>query len=76
MAILPERGRTMSHNLMMQLGMMNQSNDRTTVDCQSSELDVLEAYAFEDVANDAELMQTVEYKVLMCDIPTNPLFIN
>ena len=66
----------MSHNLMMQLGMMNQSNDRTMVDCQSSELDVLTAYAYEDLEKDAELMQTVEYKVLMCDIPTNPLFIN
>jgi hypothetical protein len=67
----------MSHDLMMQLGMINQSNDKASqTDNESTADDLVTAYAFEDLENDAELMQTVEYKVLMCDIPTNPLFIN
>jgi hypothetical protein len=67
----------MSHDLMNQLRLMNQANDKPSqVDSQSTELDILTAYAYEDLENDALLMQTVEYKVLMADIPTNPLFIN
>ena len=67
----------MSYDLMNQLHLMNQSNDTASqTHNQSTELDILTAYAYEDLENDALLMQTVEYKVLMCDIPTNPLFIN
>ena len=45
-------------------------------DCEATEIDVLVAYAYEDMTMQLHQVSEVEYRIERMEVPENPLFLN